>query len=222
MKFLTLAFLMIMVTLASAVCTNPSGFRSTFTSTSFNLGNGGSSYETGLVNIDFAGQRASSVFEYYAENGKTYSGFTFSFAANQTSYLMGFDGKCYEATSSTPIPSGWPTVIQDIGSYTVGVFPVELYEVQSDSADLNQSVLFDLDNCVLVSSYLANADQTNPGFGTINFLNVGVPSDSDFQLPQACIDVVGSSKPMIGLNHKRNTNIQVSKVLDHVLNAMKF
>ncbi|KAF2068587.1 hypothetical protein CYY_010090 [Polysphondylium violaceum] len=219
MKFITIAFLMIMIALASAGCANPSGFRSTFTSSNYNLA-GSSSYES-MVNIDFVGQRASSVFEFYAPS-KTYSGFTFSFAANQTSYVMGFDGKCYEASSSAKIPSGWPTIVQDIAPYTLGVFPVEMFEVESEIPGLNQSVLFDLENCVLVSSYLANSDQTNPGFGTMNFLNVGVPTDEDFQLPQACIDVVGSSKPKIGFNQMRNSNTQVSRVLEQVLNAMKF
>ncbi|KAF2068441.1 hypothetical protein CYY_010234 [Polysphondylium violaceum] len=224
MKFLTLAFLMIMVALASAGCSNPSGFQTTFTSNSFNVAGGQSAYESGIINIDFVGQRASSVFEIDIAGGQKGSGFTWNFGANQTSYYLSPEGQCYEASSSAQIPSGFPKVLKDIGSLTLGKFPVEMLEVESDTPSLNQTVVFDLTNCVMVSTYLINADESNPGYGTINFFNVGVPSDSDFQLPQVCIDVVGSSRPRIGFNHKRR-NVEaltpISKTLQYTLNTFK-
>ncbi|KAF2074174.1 hypothetical protein CYY_004518 [Polysphondylium violaceum] len=217
MKFLTLAFLMIMVALASAGCANPSGFQTTFTSNSFNVAGGQSAYESGIVNIDFVGQRASSVFEIDISGGEKGSGLTWNFGANPRR-------ECYEASSSAQIPSGFPKVLKDIGSLTFGKFPVEMLEVESDTPALNQSVVFDLTNCVMVSSYLINADESNPGYGTINFFNVGVPSDSDFQLPQVCIDAVGSSRPKIGFNHKHRiieAVTPISKTLQYTLNTFK-
>ncbi|KAF2074188.1 hypothetical protein CYY_004506 [Polysphondylium violaceum] len=222
MKYLCLAFLMIMIALASAGCPNPTGFRASFTATSYNLGGGGSYFESGQANIDFVGQRLSSVFDFFSE-GNNMMGMTWQFGANKTAYYMLSDGTCHESSSNSKIPSGYPEITKDIGPLTIGVFPVEMFTVESDSPALNQTALFDINNCVLVSSYLSNADESNPGFCSINFYNVGVPSDSDFQLPQACIDVVGSSRPKIRFNHhKKNTFTQMSKTMNHILNALKF
>ncbi|KAF2070640.1 hypothetical protein CYY_008034 [Polysphondylium violaceum] len=210
-----------MIALASAGCANPSGFHATFTANSFNMADAGSSYETGQVNIDFVGQRASSVFEFYAQDGKIYSGLTWAFGTNQTAYFMDTNGNCQESPSNVAFPTGWPAVIKDDGSYTIGVYPVEMLEVESEVTSVNQTVFFDTDNCALVSSYLTNADQSNPGFSTINYFNVGLPSEAAFQLPQACINAVGSSKSIFKFNHRReNVHSPVSKALKYTLNAL--
>jgi len=226
MKFLSLAFLLIMVAFASArTCPAPTGISSTYTFATYNLGNGGF-YEVGSFNIDFEGKRAASMFELYSDSN-VYSGWVYEYAQNQTSYLLQADQngnlKCYESPSSANFPSGYPAVINDVGPFRMGRFNVEMLEVDSGSPSLNQTVFFDLENCAPVSSYFANKDESNPGFGTMNFFNVQIPSESAFQLPQECYGVVGSSRPLVGSHQRRTTkDIPHPHSLYYQLNMFKF
>ncbi|KAF2071203.1 hypothetical protein CYY_007471 [Polysphondylium violaceum] len=220
MKFLTFAFLLLLSVSASLAgsCFDTTGFHSNFTATAFNaivpLTNGFplSYFEAGTIDVDFVKQQIAVTFDILT-NDNIAKGQLFGFAANQTMYVVNSDSNgisCAELPLNLPIPTKFPNITANLGPINIGKFQTEVYEVFEGGQF--QKVLYDLQNCAVVSSYMINNPSQPPGVTNVNFLNF-VNTPAPISLPSLCTDPSMNIK----LNKHAERSVQTPKSIQQLL-----
>ncbi|KAF2073471.1 hypothetical protein CYY_005219 [Polysphondylium violaceum] len=220
MKFLTIALLVLLSVSASLAgnCFQTTGYHTSFTATGFNSilpSNNGvplSFYEAGTINVDFAQQQMAVTFDILTTDSQVL-GLLYAFAANQTMYVVNIDDNgstCTKLPLNVPIPTSFPNVTADLGPINIGKFQTEVLEIVENGSQ--QKVLYDLQNCALVSSYMLN-EPSQPGVTTVNFLNFE-STPAPISLPSICTNPSMSIKSN---RHNSKSSAKTPKSIQQLL-----
>ncbi|KAF2068559.1 hypothetical protein CYY_010114 [Polysphondylium violaceum] len=193
MKFLTIALLVLLSVSASLAsnCFETTGYSTNFTATGFNSilpstnGAALSFFEAGTINVDFTKQQMAVTFDIIL-TGSMVLGQLYAFGANQTMYVVNIDANgatCTKLPLNIPIPTSFPNITADLGPINIGKFQTEVLEIVENGSQ--QKVLYDLQNCAVVSSYMINDPSQAPGVTTVNFLNFE-NTPAPISLPSIC------------------------------------
>ncbi|KAF2074667.1 hypothetical protein CYY_004017 [Polysphondylium violaceum] len=212
MKFLTIALLVLLSVSASLAgnCFETTGYRTNFTATGFNAilpstnGVPLSFFEAGTINVDFVQQQMAVTFDILTADSQVL-GQLYAFAANKTMYVVNIDANgatCTQLPLNVPIPTAFPNVTADLGPVNIGKFQTEVLEIIENGS--RQQVLYDLQNCAIVSSYMINDPSQAPGVTTVNFLNFE-NAPAPISLPSIC------TNPSMSVRSNRHTQKSTAK-----------
>jgi len=225
MKFISIALLVLLCVSASFAsnCFESTGYRTNFTATGFNSilpstnGVPLSFFEAGTINVDFVNQQMALTYEIILTDN-VLIGQLYGFNANQTMYIVSIDANgatCTPLSLNVPIPTSFPNVTADLGPVNIGKFQTEVLEIVENGS--TQKVLYDLQNCAVVSSYMLNDPTQAPGVTTVNFLNFE-STPAPVQLPSICTNPSMSIKSNTNNKHsQRSKSVQTPKSIQQLL-----
>jgi len=172
-------------------CFESNGYRTNFTTTGFNAilpttgGQPLSFFEAGTINVDFLNQQLAVTYETILTN-TVIIGQLYAFNGNNTMYVVNVNENgaiCTKLPLSIPIPLSFPNITADLGPINIGKFQTEVLEIIENGNQ--EKILYDLENCAVVSAYMINIPNQAPGVTTSNFLNFK-NSPAPISLPSIC------------------------------------
>eukprot|EP01132_Coremiostelium_polycephalum_P008516 gene8516-10469_t len=162
-------------------------------------------FEKGNVSVDFIHQRMRVDFYIDTTSGHI-SGSLFGFQSNKTMYILGSDGTCKSFPLAYDIPSGWPkNVSHYVGQTKIGKTRVAIFSIfPTPSGKTNQTVLYDIKHCAMVSTYLKNTNPYDIGYASGEYFDwKNHYTESFFILPSACYESVQQPKVSLKNSHQK-------------------
>ncbi|KAF2070709.1 hypothetical protein CYY_007976 [Polysphondylium violaceum] len=201
MKSLTLTLFLLLLSVCGTFaglnkCLLSNGFSTSYFANSFETNAAGSQpqttgfYETGSLNIDFINGVFALNFQTISQD-TVKTGSVYMFDKNNTIYIVNVDDngntRCQLGASNSKVPSNYFNISSDLGPINVGAFPTELLRIESFlDVESDQDIIYDFQNCAMVSSFIKKQETDYLAVSVINYLDYQ-NHPTQFSLPEECI-----------------------------------